>query len=121
MAIRILALGLDPEFVDLKEFPQFTPELVRNFIDLQIERVRALGYEVDSCLVDSGETAESVLRQHLAAADIDCVVIGAGVRAPAHMLLFEKLLNLVHALAPKAKICFNTSPSDTAEAIQRWV
>lgn len=39
---------------------------------------------------------------------------------PEHLLLFEKLLNLVHAQAPGAKICFNTKPTDTPEAVQRW-
>jgi hypothetical protein len=35
--------------------------------------------------------------------------------------LFEKLINVVHQNAPTAKLCFNTKPSDTAEAVQRWV
>ena len=33
---------------------------------------------------------------------------------------FERLVNAVHESAPRAKICFNTNPGDTAEAIQRW-
>jgi hypothetical protein len=37
------------------------------------------------------------------------------------LLLFEKIVNLVHSLAPDAKICFNTTPADTAEAVQRWI
>lgn len=118
---RVLALGLDPTFVELKETPQFTPELIRAFIDSQLARVRALGYEVDSCLVDTGETAADILAQRLAAQSFDCVLIGAGLHAPEHVLLFEKLLNLVHARAPNAKICFNTSPADSAEAVQRWI
>jgi hypothetical protein len=35
--------------------------------------------------------------------------------------LLERLLNLIHALAPTAKICFNTTPEDSLEAVQRWV
>ena len=58
----VLALGFDPQFVDP-------------------ERIAALGYEVESCLV----------------------------------------LNVIHALAPGAKLCFNTNPADSAEAGQRWV
>jgi len=27
----------------------------------------------------------------------------------------------VHRLAPNARICFNTTPADSAEAVQRWV
>jgi hypothetical protein len=85
------------------------------------QRVRALGYEVESCLVDDGATAEAVAARRLDAKSFDCVVIGAGLRDERHLLLFEKLLNVVHARAPKAKICFNTTPSDTAEAVQRWM
>ena len=46
---------------------------------------------------------------------------GAGMRAiDKNFLLFEKVLNAVHEHAPQARICFNTSPFDTAEAVQRW-
>jgi hypothetical protein len=49
-------------------------------------------------------------------------VIGAGLREPSeHLLLFEKILNLVHRLAPNASIAFNTSPVDTADAVERWM
>jgi hypothetical protein len=84
-------------------------------------RIRGLGYEVVSCLVDLGNTAEVVLRDQLRKRNFDCVMIGAGLRAPDQLLLFEKLLNIVHAEAPSAKICFNTTPTDSAEAVQRWV
>jgi hypothetical protein len=119
---RVLALGLDPAFVDLKTLsPDLTPELVRSFIESQLDRVRCLGHEVESCFVDSGDSAEAVTQRHLDSGSFDCVVIGAGLNAPEHLRLFEKLLNLVHARAPGAKICFNTTPADTAEAVQRWV
>ena len=61
----VLALGLDPHFADLTSMPNLTPELVRAFVDSQLERMRALGYEVESCLVDSGQTAEAVLADSL--------------------------------------------------------
>jgi hypothetical protein len=35
--------------------------------------------------------------------------------------LFETVINLVHALASTARICFNTTPADTAEAVRRWI
>jgi len=120
MRKRVLALGLDPTFADFTEFPELTPDPIRAFIDSQLKRLRDLGYEVDSCLVDLGKTAEDVLADHLRSRSFDCVVIGAGLRAPKQLLLFEKLLNLVHARAPHTKICFNTTPVDTAEAVQRW-
>ena len=118
----VLAIGIDPGFADLAAFPQFTSELVRSYIDAQIERLRELGFEVDSCLIDLGETAEAVATMALKSRHFNCIVIGAGLRQPAqHLLLFEKIVNLVHSLAPDAKICFNTTPVDTAEAVQRWI
>jgi hypothetical protein len=118
----VLAIGIDPGFADLAAFPQFTPELVRSYIDAQTERLRELGFEVDSCLIDLGETAEAVATMALKSRHFNCIVIGAGLRQPAqHLLLFEKIVNLVHSLAPDAKICFNTTPADTAEAVERWI
>ena len=72
--------------------------------------------------MDLGETAESAVTSCLRAKQYDCVIIGAGVRAnPKYFLLFERLLNLVHELAPQARIAFNTMPTDTVEAVQRWL
>jgi hypothetical protein len=117
----VLALGLDPMFVDPKAMGGLSPALVRAFIESQLDRVRVAGYEVESCLVDLGATAEAVVTERLCKRTFDCVLIGAGLRAPEQVRLFEKLLNVVHALAPGAKICFNTTPEDSAEAVQRWV
>src|SRR5690348_10118330 len=101
----VLALGLDPAFADYSNMPGVTPELVRAFIDSQLERLRGLGYEVESCLVDPGESAEATLAVQLEAREFDCILIGAGLRDPSRLLLFEKLVNLVHARAPRAKLC----------------
>lgn len=47
---------------------------------------------------------------------------GAGIRTiPAHFLLFEQILNLVHEHAPGARLCFNTTPATTRDAVLRWV
>jgi hypothetical protein len=40
---------------------------------------------------------------------------------PPQFALFEKLVNVVHECAPRAKICFNTKADDTADAFLRWV
>jgi hypothetical protein len=118
----VLAIGIDPAFVDFSTFPGYTPELFRSFIDAQIEHLRELGYEAEICLIDLGDTAEAVVAKVLRAKQFDCVAIGAGLRQPPErLLLFEAVLNLVHALAPDARICFNTTPADTAEAVQRWI
>jgi hypothetical protein len=118
----VLAIGVDPAVADFTTLSGLTPELVRSYIDAQIEQVRALGYDVDSCLIDLGDTAEAMAAAALSSKSFDCVVIGAGLRQPqSQLLLFEKIINLVHALAPNAKICFNSNPADTAEAVQRWL
>lgn len=92
---------------------------MRAFIDTQLERLRELGYDVESCLVDSGQTAEERLLESLRKRQFDCVMIGAGLRAPQHLRLFEALLNQVHRQLPQAAICFNTTAADTVETLQR--
>jgi hypothetical protein len=119
---NVLAIGVDPALVDFSTVPQLTPELLRSHINSQIERLRGAGFEVTTCLIDLGETAEVVAARALHSARFDCVVIGAGLRVPAErLLLFERIINLVHRLAPNATICFNSNPSDTAEAVERWI
>jgi hypothetical protein len=118
----VLAIGIDPSVVDFSALPGMTVELVRNYIDAQIERLRSLGFDAESCLIDLGDTAEAVAAAALRSRPLDCVVIGAGLREPPERLpLSEKIINLVHALAPEATICFNTTPADTAEAVLRWL
>jgi hypothetical protein len=51
----------------------------------------------------------------------DCILIGAGVRLdPDAFMVFERLINVIHISAPNARLCFNTNPSDIAEAIKIW-
>jgi hypothetical protein len=118
----ILAVGIDPGFADLSAHPELSVDLVRAYIDQQLNRVRELGHRVDSCLVDWGETAEATVEAALASRRYDCIVVGAGLREPREfLLLFEKIINLIHQRAPDSRIAFNTTPADTAEAVQRWI
>ena len=123
---RVLIIGFDPQYLDFSS-PERAPmnlsaEKVMAGVTAETERLRNLGYEPDGCLVDLGETAEAAVSSQLRAKQYDCVIIGAGVRAnPKYFLLFERLLNVVHELAPKARIGFNTSPTDTVAAVQRWL
>ncbi len=121
-AKRVLVIGLDPQYVDFTGMPGLTPEGVRAYIHAQIEAMQAQGYQVESCLIDIGEQAHMAVDRMLRSHGFDCVVIGNGLRSPpAQLLLFERVLNLVHELAPGARIAFNTNPSDTAEAARRWI
>jgi len=122
MPKKVLAIGIDPAFVDYTAMPQFTAEMFRGYIDAQLERVRDAGFEVTGCLIDLGETAESVTTQALRSQEFDCVLVGAGLRQPGErLLLFERIINLVHRHAPQARICFNSNPADSLEAVQRWI
>jgi hypothetical protein len=122
---RVLAIGLDPEEVDYTRAmtPGLTKEVLAAAIEAERVKLEALGYRLRMLLIDTGKTAEAVVRQALEREDYDCVMIGAGVRvAPDHFLLFERLINVIHgSAAPTAKICFNTRPTDSVEAVQRWV
>jgi hypothetical protein len=120
----VLIIGFDPKFLDFSS-PELAPlnltaEKINADTAATFERLRGLGYEPDECFVDLGQTAETVVASRLRAKEYGCVIIGAGVRTnPKYFLLFEKLLNIVHELAPKARIGFNTNPTDTVEAIER--
>ena len=121
----VLIIGLDPALIDFSE-PGYAAGLnaakVMAGITGDQERLKAIGYDTHICLTDFGDTAEAVVRARLNQKQFDCIMIGAGVRAvPSNFILFEKLINVVHAHAPRAKICFNTKPTDTAEAVRRWV
>jgi hypothetical protein len=122
----VLIVGIDPALIDFSS-PDFAlhnlnADKVMSALLTDSKRLRDLGYEADLCLTDFGETAERVLEQKLQAGSYDCVLIGTGIRAiPSSFLLFEKVINVVHAHAPLAKLCFNTRPGDTAEAVMRWV
>lgn len=121
MTTRVLTIGIIPELVDFSALPGLTAEKVHAGIKAQLEAFKEQGIDAVSCQVDLGETAEQVARAALEASTYDVVVIGAGLRlAPAYHLLFELLINVVHAHAPSAKIAFNTQPSDTLDAIRRW-
>jgi len=122
----VLSVGLQPQLIDFTDpayaaFPGMTAERVQGGLDKDIAALNALGYDAKLCLTDFGETAEDVIRATLQKSRYDCVVIGAGVRTIGkNFLLFEKVLNVVHEHAPQARICFNTGPFDTAQAVQRW-
>jgi hypothetical protein len=121
----VLVIGLDPSLIDFSK-PGYAPGMDATKVLAGIKASEAeltrLGYRVQMCMTDFGETAEAVVQRQLKKEPFDCVLIGAGVRTnPSNFLLFEKLINVVHEHAPQAKLCFNTLPSDTAEAVKRWL
>ena len=123
---KVLVIGLDPDFIDFSA-PQVagsgvTAEKIRGGLEGDGKKLNGLGYQADILWVDDGDTAEKVLRERLGQTRYDAVMIGAGIRTlPPYALLFEALVNAVHAAAPQARFAFNSNPADTAQAVQRAV
>lgn len=123
----VLIVGLQPNLINFADpayaaFPGLDAQKVMSALIADEANLVALGYDAKLCLTDFGETAEAVLSAELINNAFDCVLVGAGVRTIApNFFLFEKLINIIHEHAPNAKICFNTKPSDTAEAVKRWL
>lgn len=126
-AKSVLVVGLEPSLIDFTDpnyaaFPGMTAAKVMAGLTADQANLNALGYDAHLCLTDFGQTAEGVVSARLKQQRFECVMIGAGVRTIAsNFLLFEKLINVVHEHAPAANLCFNTRPTDTAEAVRRWI
>ena len=121
----VLVIGLDPSLIDFSQ-PGYAPGMsatkVLAGLKSSEDELASLGYRVETCLTDFGETAGTVVQSLLKQKQFDCILIGAGVRAnPSNFMLFEKLINVVHEHAPQSKMCFNTMPGDTAAAVKRWI
>jgi len=121
----VLVVGLDPTLIDFSQ-PGYPPGMsiakVLAGMKSSEDELTRLGYDVQTCLTDFGDTAVAVVQTQLKRKRFDCVLIGAGVRTnPSHLMLFEQLINVVHEHAPHAKLCFNQLPSDIAEAVKRWL
>jgi hypothetical protein len=123
----VLVIGLQPTLINFSDpeyvaFPGMDAAKVLAGLKEGKDSLVNLGYDVQMCLTDFGDTAEAVVQTQLEQKRFDCILIGAGVRTiVGNFLLFEKLINVVHAHAPQAKLCFNTNPSDTAQAVMRWL
>lgn len=120
---EILLIGINPNFIDFSRLSSdINAEKIKEEAILANEQLIASGYSIHNCFIDLGETAEATLLNLLNTHQFDCIMIGAGIRVlTEHTILFEKVINLIHEQAPQAKICFNNRPSDTLQALQRWV
>jgi hypothetical protein len=119
---KVLLIGIDPKLIDpnLSTATGWDANRVRAAAQDTNKRLMDLGYEVQGCLVDLGETAERVVSDTLSREKFDYIMVGAGVRMlPQHTVMFEKIVNTIHQKAPSSKICFNTNPADTVEAVLR--
>jgi hypothetical protein len=122
---KTLIIGIDPVLIDFSSpefaaFPGLTAEKVSAGVKGSITKLNELGYEAELCWTDFGPTATKTVQEQLLKTPYNAVLIGAGVRIPPpNFMLFENLINVIHEFAPQAKICFNTNPTDTIEAVKR--
>lgn len=121
MKKKVLMVGWHPSVVDYSKWPGLTAEKLEAALRADEQKLNELGYEATVEFLYSGDTATDQLEATLRTASFDVVMIGAGVRKDDdHFLVFEKLVNVVHEHAPGARIAFNTGPTDSDAAVQRW-
>lgn len=122
---KILIIGMNPLTIDFNdpEIPKgLSPELVEKGTQATLEQLQAVGYKAGKFWIDNGTTDLSGLAKQLKEQNYDAIVIGNGLRSlKSNFLLFEQIINVVHTNAPHAKIVFNTLPTDTLEALKRWL
>lgn len=122
---KILIIGIDPHTIDFAnpEIPQdLTIEKVEEGANATLEKLNSMGYDFELFLFETGATDLSDFENHLTQNNFDGIVIGNGIRSiTTNFILFEQIINAVHTNTPKSKIIFNTMPTDTDEAVNRWI
>ncbi len=122
MSKKVIMIGWHPSVVDYSKWPGFTAEKLQAALEADEKKLNDLGYDASIGFIYSGDTATEQLEATLKKTTFDVVLIGAGVRKDDdHFFTFEKLVNVVHRLAPTARIAFNTGPTDSDKAVQRWL
>ncbi len=117
----VLLVGWHPDSVDYSKWPGLTPEKLRAALEADRDKLQQLGYDAELGLITDAGSATDTVKKLLLQKNPACVLIGAGVRTVSeYVFLFEKLVNTVHESAPAAKLCFNTGPTDSVAAVQRW-
>ncbi|WP_150463971.1 hypothetical protein [Francisella sp. XLW-1] len=118
---KVLCIGWEPNSVDYSKYPGMDPERLRSVLEVDLQKLNDIGYDAQMGYITSEESAVKEVVDLLSNRRFDIVLIGAGVRKDGDCFyLFEKLVNVVHQYATTAKICFNTGPTDSVQAVQRW-
>lgn len=121
---KILTIGLHPGALDYSRMPDGVDEAALTArIEAARTALREAGFDVVQCLIDtSPDRAEEAVRKRLQEHAFGLAMIGGGVRMlPENTLLFERLLNVLSEAAPGIRLCFNTAPENTVEALGRWI
>ena len=122
--MRVMLIGELPETVDFSDPalpPGTTAQKIHAGLDRAMNEMAQRGWKAELCLIKPDDSGTNQLEEYLDRHPYDCIVIGGGIRIPPKRLLFfEKVLNIVHAKAPRANIAFNTGPENTPDAAARW-
>ena len=117
---QVLVLGIDPRRMG----GGFDPEPVAQLIDAGMQKFAEHGVVAQSCLfgVDGSDDPAALVTAALTAREWPCVIVGVGLRkSDAELVLFERIVNLVHRHAPGAAIAFNATIPEFYEAAARWL
>jgi hypothetical protein len=120
----VLSIGLHPRALDYSILPDGVDEAsLTERIQRGNAALRDEGFDVVLCQVGtSPDTAEELIRDTLDGGPFGLAMIGGGVRMiPEHTELFERLVNVLHEVSPGIRMCFNTAPDNTVDALRRWI
>lgn len=125
MPRSVLIIGEDPELIDFgapDAPPNMSARKVMDGLNGSRDRLQAKGLEVAILLTRDATTVEEQVAGVLREKRYDVVVVGAGLRTLPRMAdQFERLINVVHRMAPGTKIAFNSRPDDSDVAALRWL
>jgi hypothetical protein len=119
----VLIVGETPENMDFSDpaIPDgLTPDKIREGLEASLNDLRSKGRAARLVYLDTKETAPAQLAEALKWSPFDVIVIGAGLRIiPKQTEMFEVVMNVIRTNAPQAKLAFNLSPDDSANAAER--
>jgi hypothetical protein len=121
---RVLSIGIHPRSLDYSTLPDdFDEAALTDLIERGNAALRDAGFNFVPCLVDSSpDAAEQLIRDHLQSTSFGLAMIGGGIRMmPQHTELFERIVNVLHEVSPGIRLCFNTAPDNTVDALRRWI
>ena len=120
----MITIGLHPRVLDYSTLPDGVDEAS---LTARIERgnaaLREAGFDVVPCHVDTAaDAAEEQVRAQLRGTRFGLALIGGGIRMiPEHTELFERIVNALHEQSPGIRLCFNTAPDNSIDALRRWI
>jgi hypothetical protein len=126
MAVKsVLIIGEDPSLIDFDapSAPKgMSAEKVMAGLNGSVHRLKAAGHGAELLLTTDDGPVDDQVAWALARTSYDVIVVGAGLRTlPPMAEKFERVMNALHEMAPRAKFAFNSQPDDSDAAALRWL